>query len=85
MKKVVLLGDSIRLVGYGPRVPELLGSDYEVYQPDENCRFVSIPCGDCLNAVRILPGRISSTGIMGFGTPQTCSAMESLLPAKRNM
>ena len=40
MKKVVLLGDSIRLVGYGPRVPELLGSDYEVYQPDENCRFV---------------------------------------------
>lgn len=40
MKKVVLLGDSIRPVGYGPRVPELLGSDYEVYQPDENCRFV---------------------------------------------
>lgn len=40
MKKVVLLGDSIRLVGYGPKVPELLGNDYEVYQPDENCRFV---------------------------------------------
>lgn len=40
MKKVVLLGDSIRLVGYGPQVPALLGSDYEVFQPDDNCRFV---------------------------------------------
>lgn len=40
MKKVVLLGDSIRLVGYGPQVPTLLGSDYEVFQPDDNCRFV---------------------------------------------
>ena len=25
MKKVVLLGDSIRLIGYGPKMPELLG------------------------------------------------------------
>jgi len=39
MKKVVLLGDSIRLIGYGKKVPELLGSDYEVWQPEENCRF----------------------------------------------
>ena len=40
MKKVVLLGDSIRLVGYGTKVPELLGEDYEVFQPADNCRFV---------------------------------------------
>ena len=40
MKKVVLLGDSIRLWGYGTKVPEMLGEDYEVWQPEDNCRFV---------------------------------------------
>ncbi len=39
MKKVSLIGDSIRLIGYGTKVPELLGEDYAVYQPDENCMF----------------------------------------------
>lgn len=39
MKKIVLLGDSIRELGYGPRVPALLGDEYEVWQPPENCRF----------------------------------------------
>ncbi len=39
-KKIVLLGDSIREWGYGTRVPELLGEDYEVFQPNDNCRFV---------------------------------------------
>lgn len=37
--KVVLLGDSIRLFGYGIKVPELLGEEYEVFQPTDNCRF----------------------------------------------
>ena len=37
--KVTLLGDSIRMAGYGPLVPALLGSDFEVYQPEDNCRF----------------------------------------------
>ncbi len=40
MKKIILLGDSIRL-GYGPRVCELLGEDYTVWQPDDNCRFAA--------------------------------------------
>ena len=40
MKKVLLLGDSIRQLGYGNLVPELLGKDYEVCQPDDNCRFI---------------------------------------------
>lgn len=40
MKKVVLLGDSIRLIGYGKKVPELLEGEYTVYQPEVNCRFV---------------------------------------------
>ena len=39
MKKVVLLGDSIRLIGYGTKVPELLGDDFDVWQPSENCKF----------------------------------------------
>jgi acyl-CoA thioesterase-1 len=34
------LGDSIRLIGYGTKVPELLGEDYQVFQPEDNCRFV---------------------------------------------
>ena len=41
MKKVVLLGDSIRLIGYGQRTAELLGSDYSVWQPEDNCRFAA--------------------------------------------
>ena len=40
MKKVTLLGDSIRLIGYGTKVPELLGDDYKVFKPKDNCRFV---------------------------------------------
>ena len=39
MKKVVLLGDSIREIGYGTKVPELLKGEFEVWQPEENCRF----------------------------------------------
>ena len=41
MKKVVLLGDSIRLIGYGARTAELLGPEYSVWQPEDNCRFAS--------------------------------------------
>ena len=40
MKKVTLLGDSIRMIGYGTKVPELFGDEYEVFQPEDNCRFV---------------------------------------------
>lgn len=39
MKKVTLLGDSIRQLGYGKRVEELLKGEYEVFQPEDNCRF----------------------------------------------
>lgn len=43
--KITLLGDSIRLGaggdihGYGNRAAELLGEDFEVFQPEENCEF----------------------------------------------
>ena len=40
MKKVVLLGDSIRRIGYGTVVPEMLGEEYTVWQPEENCMYV---------------------------------------------
>ncbi|MBO4343303.1 MAG: hypothetical protein J5844_01465, partial [Clostridia bacterium] len=40
MIKVALLGDSIRQIGYGTKIHEFLGEEYEVYQPEENCRFV---------------------------------------------
>lgn len=39
--KVVLLGDSIRLIGYGKTVEEQLRKEgHEVFQPEDNCRFV---------------------------------------------
>lgn len=41
MKKVVLLGDSIRLIGYGPHVQEKLGEGYTVWQYGDNSRFAS--------------------------------------------
>lgn len=41
MKKVVLLGDSIRKMGYGTKVPSLLGDDFSVWQTDDNGRFVA--------------------------------------------
>ena len=39
MIKITLLGDSIRMKGYGLKVPNLLGENFEVFQPNENCRF----------------------------------------------
>ncbi len=39
MTKVTLLRDSIRMMGYGALVPSLLGDDFTVWQPGENCRF----------------------------------------------
>ena len=39
MKKVILIGDSIRLIGYGKPVAERLSNEFEVWQPDDNCRF----------------------------------------------
>ena len=38
---VALLGDSIRLLGYGNAVPALLGDAFEVWQPETNGKFVS--------------------------------------------
>ncbi len=37
--KITLLGDSIRMLGYGNMVPQLLGDEFEVCQPNDNHRF----------------------------------------------
>ena len=39
MKKIVLIGDSIRMIGYGNPVAERLADEFEVWQPDDNWRF----------------------------------------------
>ena len=39
MKKILLLGDSIRL-SYCARVRELLDGKAEVFYPDDNCRYI---------------------------------------------
>lgn len=39
MTKVTLLGDSIRAIGYGARVAEMLKDRFEFFQPNDNCRF----------------------------------------------
>ena len=39
MKKVVLLGDSIRLIGYGETVARELAGEFTVWQPKENCCY----------------------------------------------
>lgn len=40
MKKVALLGDSIRLIGYGTKLPEITQGEFEIWQPEDNSRFV---------------------------------------------
>ena len=39
MKKAALLGDSIRLIGYGQKCAELLSDEFETFLPEENGMF----------------------------------------------
>ena len=34
-----MLGDSIRLIGYGKPIAKALANEFEVWQPEHNCRF----------------------------------------------
>ena len=60
MKKVVLLGDSIRLIGYGTRIHEFLDGDYEIWQPDDNCRYSFYT----LRLLRDFPKEIKSADVI---------------------
>ena len=39
MPDIMLLGDSIRQIGYGTRIPNVLGTDFTVWQSGDNERF----------------------------------------------
>ena len=39
--KIGLLGDSIRRIGYGKRLGDILGEGFEIWQPDDNGRTPS--------------------------------------------
>ena len=49
MKKVVLLGDSIRLIGYGAHVAEHLSPDFTVWQSEDNNRYAKYTFRECRN------------------------------------
>ncbi|VTR19087.1 Uncharacterised protein [Actinobacillus pleuropneumoniae] len=66
MKRVLLLGDSIR-EGYEPYVRERLADRAEVVAPGENGRSRSIRCGASTSGSASWGSRISSTGTMGCG------------------
>lgn len=38
-KKAILFGDSIRQIGYGTILPELVKDDYDIWQSEDNDRF----------------------------------------------
>ena len=58
MKKIILLGDSIRLVGYGKSVAETLTTQYgcTVWQPEDNCRFAAYTLRMCYDYKEQLEG-----------------------------
>ena len=56
MKKVVLLGDSIRLIGYGATVAERLSGDFQVWQSEDNNRYAKYTFRECRNMEQELTG-----------------------------
>lgn len=59
MKKVVLLGDSIRM-NYQDKAKEFLGEGYAVWGPAENCRFSTYT----LNSLRFWEEEINSADLI---------------------
>lgn len=62
MKKVVLLGDSIRLIGYGTPLAEKLKDEFEFWQPENNSRFANY----LLRQVFDFHGKIEEADIIHF-------------------
>ena len=48
MKKVMLIGDSIRMMTE-ERVREMLGNEYDVWSPEDNCRYTAITLNELRN------------------------------------
>ena len=59
--RVLLIGDSIRMF-YQDEVKSKLGEGYEVYAPEENCRFSSY----VLNSLRFWLNKVPSPDIIHF-------------------
>lgn len=67
MKNVVLLGDSIRMY-YQEKVKELLGEDYQVFYPEENCKFSTLT----LNSLKTWFLDFLKADIIHFNNGQGC-------------
>ena len=87
MIKVALLGDSIRQIGYGTKVPELLGCDYSVFQPEDNCRFAKYTLRmlfderenlkDCVPELNALINTYAHNGVSFAGIKKYYGKMEN--------
>ena len=77
MKKVVLLGDSIRLWGYGTVIDKYL-PDCEIYQPEENCMFAKYT----LRLLFDLGDKIKGADVIHFNTGiwDTCTLYGDGIP-----
>ena len=97
MKKVWLLGDSIRLIGYGPRMQALLGDEYEVHQSEDNGRFAKYTLRFLFDFREDMKNTDiihwnnglwdTSTGLFDDGLPFTCEAeyVENMLRIARQL
>lgn len=65
-KKVVLLGDSIRLIGYGTVLPEMIKDSFDVWQNTDNDRFVQY----LLRQIFDNSGEIDGADIVHFNAGQ---------------
>lgn len=66
MKRVLLLGDSIRM-GYDSMVKELLSDKYEVFFPEDNGRFSSYTLWQMNQCFKMKVHLIWCIGITGIG------------------
>jgi len=75
--KITLLGDSIRLIGYGKRLPALL-PEAEIYQPTENCRYAR----HTLRMIYEIKDKISESDLIHWnnGLWDTCSLFGDGIP-----
>ncbi|MBQ9099056.1 MAG: hypothetical protein IJY50_06470 [Clostridia bacterium] len=79
-RRVTLLGDSIRLIGYGEPVARALAEGFEVWQPDSNCRFAQHTLRELWTYASHIEGSESSIGTTAFGMCAICSATAPLRP-----
>lgn len=65
-KKVVLFGDSIRLIGYGTVLPDMIKDKFDVWQGEDNDRFVQYLFRQLFNYAE----EVNSADIVHFNSGQ---------------